>query len=970
MPLNVGSGKALYLQSLDIGHATDMTEADSAWTLTINKVGNGQVFSMTTAAMGAGDKEHVNFNFMGQAGSNYILKFNDNGAGHVRACIDNLKFSQIDTTNWDNNYALSGSHGIGVLSHSLTGLTTGADYYYIAKATNSAGTSWGPVKTFKPANTSINKYSIPGLALWLDAIDLNGDGNVDNLSNGTAVATWTDKSLENQTVSQSASNNQPVIASGSFGSKPGVRFDGNGDILNVSSIRTTAGGYTVYALTRRAVDSGDANAHLISESSWALIPSTTNSAFTAKVAKKSAASGSTLTNIKLGKSASSSSNDFGGDLAELLLFTRQLTTQEEHQVEGYLAHKWGAADSLDSNHTYKDVPPIFNNGPRIEELSGVVFHPVHASVFMGPNPSSGHNNLDGATYSYSSSRVFNGSKGLLAHTGDSHNIQLSNANTDIQNWNHFPAFSGGNNFMTAISGSFLATNTGAYTFRWSNDDAGAMYIDLDHDGTFAASENLAPFAWDGSGTLELVAGTVYNFFYMTAEGGGGDSNNWYITQPGGSEERVNLGKPSQIAMWSAPSVDAILTTGKSISLQVPASRNPTSWTATGLASGLSINNSGVITGSTAFIGDFNATFTATNSDGNDSKTFSFNVIKGRRVIDWNQTIAGKSYGDAPFALTATKTGTDTSLANFPNTLPGMKLWLDASSLSSAGSTWSDKSPADNDATKVGSPSVATNAQNGLSVMSYSGATSESHAFTTITDIRTVFWVVSEDSSVSGSGLRYLLGDTVEPDWHTQGDGNIWGHQWGEPKVYNGYTRLNGVPIDGRVTAKPTSLSILTIRTTSNARATSFSNDRNAANRSWKGKLGELLIFNAPLDDDQMQRMEGYLAQKWGLTSSLPTNHPYLTVSPAAFRYSSSNPDIIDINGSTAIIKSGGSVVITAHAPANTSAHSAIPVSQSVSIAKAPLTITGDDLSITQGASIPDLNYTISGWKHNDSLQNL
>ena len=131
----------------------------------------------------------------------------------------------------------------------------------------------------------------------------------------------------------------------------------------------------------------------------------------------------------------------------------------------------------------------------------------------------------------------------------------------------------------------------------------------------------------------------------------------------------------------------------------------------------------------------------------------------------------------------------------------MKLWLDASSLSSAGSTWTDKSPADNDATKVGSPSVATNAQNGLSVMSYSGATSESHAFTTITDIRTVFWVVSEDSSVSGSGLRYLLGDTVEPDWHTQGDGNIWGHQWGESKVYNGYTRLNGVPIDGRVTAK-------------------------------------------------------------------------------------------------------------------------------------------------------------------------
>ena len=187
------------------------------------------------------------------------------------------------------------------------------------------------------------------------------------------VRAWTDKSLENQTVSQSTTNNQPTITGSSFGSKTGIRFDGNGDILNVSSIRTTAGAYSVYALTRRAVDSGDANAHLVSESSWALIPNTTNASFTAKIAKQSAVSGSTLTNIKLGKSASSSSNDFGGDLGELLLFNRQLTNLEEQQVEGYLAHKWGAANSLDSNHTYKDVPSCLQQRTtnRGAERSGI-----------------------------------------------------------------------------------------------------------------------------------------------------------------------------------------------------------------------------------------------------------------------------------------------------------------------------------------------------------------------------------------------------------------------------------------------------------------------------------------------------------------------------------------------------------------------------------------------------------------------
>ena len=144
-----------------------------------------------------------------------------------------------------------------------------------------------------------------------------------------------------------------------------VRFDGNGDVLNVSSIRTEAGAYSIYAITQRISESGDTNGHLASEPTWALIPSATADSFSAQVAKNSASSGASLTNIKLGKSGSSTSNDYGGDLAELLIFSRQLSSSEEQKVEGYLAHKWGVANTLDSNHSYKDVPPIFDNGPVI-----------------------------------------------------------------------------------------------------------------------------------------------------------------------------------------------------------------------------------------------------------------------------------------------------------------------------------------------------------------------------------------------------------------------------------------------------------------------------------------------------------------------------------------------------------------------------------------------------------------------------
>jgi hypothetical protein len=39
---------------------------------------------------------------------------------------------------------------------------------------------------------------------------------------------------------------------------------------------------------------------------------------------------------------------------------------------------------------------------------------------------------------------------------------------------------------------------------------------------------------------------------------------------------------------------------------------------------------------------------------------------------------------------------------------------------------------------------------------------------------------------------------------------------------------------------------------------------------------EILIFNQYLGDTDRRNVEGYLAQKWGLTSSLPAGHPGLT----------------------------------------------------------------------------------------------
>ena len=46
-----------------------------------------------------------------------------------------------------------------------------------------------------------------------------------------------------------------------------------------------------------------------------------------------------------------------------------------------------------------------------------------------------------------------------------------------------------------------------------------------------------------------------------------------------------------------------------------------------------------------------------------------------------------------------------------------------------------------------------------------------------------------------------------------------------------------------------------------------------------GGIGEFIMFPSYLDDTQTEKVEGYLAHKWGLTANLPAAHPYKIVRP-------------------------------------------------------------------------------------------
>ena len=44
--------------------------------------------------------------------------------------------------------------------------------------------------------------------------------------------------------------------------------------------------------------------------------------------------------------------------------------------------------------------------------------------------------------------------------------------------------------------------------------------------------------------------------------------------------------------------------------------------------------------------------------------------------------------------------------------------------------------------------------------------------------------------------------------------------------------------------------------------------------SWEGYISEILIYSDVLSTTDRQSVEGYLAWKWGINTSLPSSHPY------------------------------------------------------------------------------------------------
>jgi hypothetical protein len=48
---------------------------------------------------------------------------------------------------------------------------------------------------------------------------------------------------------------------------------------------------------------------------------------------------------------------------------------------------------------------------------------------------------------------------------------------------------------------------------------------------------------------------------------------------------------------------------------------------------------------------------------------------------------------------------------------------------------------------------------------------------------------------------------------------------------------------------------------------------------WNGNICEIIVYSSDLTSRERQQVEGYLAWKWGIQSSLPSTHTYYKFPP-------------------------------------------------------------------------------------------
>ncbi|NDE11117.1 MAG: hypothetical protein EBZ95_11225, partial [Chitinophagia bacterium] len=223
-------------------------------------------------------------------------------------------------------------------------------------------------------------------------------------------------------------------------------------------------------------------------------------------------------------------------------------------------------------------------------------------------------------------------------------------------------------FSTNVNSGYSMTLSSLNPFGYRVSSTGASSVALQYQinsGSFTTITTFTSLSTSSSGstfpTIDLTGiAELQNLpsnsvvtFRIVPFGASGATGTFYIYDNANttSNDLVLNGFVSQLP---APSITSSLTAngtvGTAFTYATAASNSPSSYAATGLPSGLSINTStGVISGTPSTVGSSNVSLSATNATGTDTKTLVITVGQGTQAITFG-ALAPITYGDASFSL--------------------------------------------------------------------------------------------------------------------------------------------------------------------------------------------------------------------------------------------------------------------------------------------------------------------------------
>ena len=546
-------------------------------------------------------------------------------------------------------------------------------------------------------------------------------------------------------------------------------------------------------------------------------------------------------------------------LAETLVYTSSPGTYQRQMMEGYLANKWGITSSLPAGHPYKSAAPIpsvsmtlLQNCVLWLDAADATSYTTSGSNVTQWNDKSGAGN--NATQSTTASQATTGT------TLNGLNIMNFTGTRYMQNTTMiFPnapytifavGYTSTNGYGRLLAGYpdaylFLGTGSGNTQLATFVGNGGWTDTNTDAPGTSVASACIMCMTNNGTTTglipyvngvtLTAKSGTCNSFtgFYIGTSGGGGQPWAGYIAEI--MVYNYILSTPQR------QYVEGYLAGKWGLQGSLP-SLHPYKSTAP----------------STAAISNVNPTITANCImwlDGADTSTL---LLSGSNVLQWNDKSGNNnnaSQSNATYQFTWNSNVQNSKGALYTGTGVGY----------------------------MTVPNIAVPVTNTIFIVAYTTVASPSSgcAISSASDIQMRLnattassWInLGNSSSWYTASSIYGVGSMTIISWTENstsaviyGNGNKGGSNTGS---FVGYT---GIVLGSN----------------------NFVTQAASTSQPWLGYIAEVLVYNRVIPNAQRQYIEGYLANKWGLKSGLPANHPYYsaTLPPNGIALNNINTNVL------------------------------------------------------------------------------